>query len=62
MSDATAPVGTNALCAERLSASPTAAEIAAEAYAIYMARGGQEGHHDEDWLEAESRLRRDRGR
>ena len=37
-------------------AAPTPDEIAAEAYAIYMARGGDHGRHEEDWLEAERRL------
>jgi hypothetical protein len=35
---------------------PTPEEIAAEAYAIYQARGGEHGRHEEDWLEAERRL------
>ena len=35
---------------------PSPDEIAAEAYAIYLARGGEHGRHDEDWLEAERRL------
>ena len=36
---------------------PSADEIAAEAYAIYQARGGEHGRHEDDWLEAERRLR-----
>jgi hypothetical protein len=39
------------------SAPPTPDEIAAEAYAIYLSRGGQHGRHDEDWYEAERRLK-----
>jgi hypothetical protein len=35
---------------------PTPDEIAAEAYAIYLSRGGEHGRHEEDWLEAERRL------
>ncbi len=35
---------------------PTADEIAAEAYAIYLARGGEHGRDQADWLEAERRL------
>jgi hypothetical protein len=35
---------------------PSAEEIAAEAYAIYLARGGEHGRHEEDWFEAERRL------
>lgn len=36
---------------------PTPEEIAAEAYAIYQSRGGAHGGHENDWLEAERRLR-----
>jgi Protein of unknown function (DUF2934) len=36
---------------------PSPAEIAAEAYAIYTARGGEHGRHEDDWYEAERRLR-----
>ncbi len=36
-------------------APPSAAEIAAEAHAIYLSRGGQHGRHDDDWFEAERR-------
>jgi hypothetical protein len=36
---------------------PSAEEIAAEAYAIYQARGGEHGRDQDDWLEAERRLR-----
>ena len=35
---------------------PTADEIAAEAYEIYRARGGQHGYDQDDWFEAERRL------
>jgi hypothetical protein len=35
---------------------PTIEEIAEEAYAIYMANGGRDGNHMEDWLEAERRV------
>jgi hypothetical protein len=35
---------------------PTANEIAAEAYKIYLARGGTHGQDQDDWLEAERRL------
>jgi Protein of unknown function (DUF2934) len=30
--------------------------IARRAYALYLARGGQEGHDVEDWLQAEREL------
>jgi Protein of unknown function (DUF2934) len=36
---------------------PTYEEIAAEAYAIYEARGSEHGQHDDDWHEAERRLK-----
>jgi hypothetical protein len=36
---------------------PTLEQIAAEAYAIYMANGESHGHDINDWLEAERRLR-----
>jgi hypothetical protein len=37
---------------------PTPEEIAAEAYAIYMARGCDDGRDQEDWYEAERKLRK----
>jgi hypothetical protein len=36
---------------------PSFEEIAAEAYAIYMANGANHGNDVNDWLEAERRLR-----
>jgi hypothetical protein len=36
---------------------PTHEEIAARAYEIFLSRGGEPGHHEEDWLLAESQLR-----
>lgn len=35
---------------------PTPDEIAAEAYQIYLARGGEHGYDQDDWFEAERRL------
>jgi hypothetical protein len=35
---------------------PSAEEIAAEAYAIYLSRGGEHGRHEDDWFEAQRRL------
>lgn len=35
---------------------PSPEEIAAEAYNIYMSRGGGDGRDMDDWLEAERRL------
>jgi hypothetical protein len=40
----------------RATAEISVAAIAAEAYAIYLERGGAHGHDLEDWLEAERRL------
>ncbi len=40
---------------------PASEEIAAEAYAIFEARGGDHGRDEEDWLEAERRLLERRG-
>jgi hypothetical protein len=39
---------------------PTAEEIAAEAYMIYVARGHVDGYDLDDWLEAERVLRQQR--
>jgi hypothetical protein len=36
---------------------PSREEIAARAYEIYLARGGEDGYHEEDWLQAERELR-----
>ena len=38
----------------------TESEIAAEAYSLYEARGGQHGHDVEDWLAAEALVRQRR--
>jgi hypothetical protein len=44
--------------AEAKSASPiTREDIAQRAYALYLARGGEEGHDMDDWLQAERELR-----
>jgi len=40
---------------------PSHEEIAAEAYAIFEARGRTGGSHESDWLEAERRLTARRG-
>lgn len=32
-------------------------DIARRAYDLYLARGGEHGHHVEDWLQAERELR-----
>lgn len=31
-------------------------EIAARSYELYLARGGEAGHAEEDWLQAEAEL------
>ena len=36
---------------------PTTEQIAARAYELFLARGGEHGHHDEDWFQAEQELR-----
>ena len=44
--------------AERASpASPTTEQIAVRAYEIFLARGGEHGRAEEDWLQAERELR-----
>ena len=35
---------------------PTYEEIAARSYELYLERGQEEGHAEEDWLRAESEL------
>ena len=42
--------------ARRGQAPPTRDAIAQRAYAIYLERGGQDGHEAEDWLTAEREL------
>jgi hypothetical protein len=36
---------------------PAEDAIARRAFELYVARGGEHGHHEEDWLRAESELR-----
>ena len=38
-------------------AGPAREQIAARAYEIFLARGGQHGKHNEDWMQAERELR-----
>jgi hypothetical protein len=38
-------------------APPTREQIAARAYELYLARGGEEGFAEQDWLQAERELR-----
>jgi hypothetical protein len=35
---------------------PTHEEIAARSYELYLARGAEPGHAEQDWLQAESEL------
>ncbi|OJH40788.1 DUF2934 domain-containing protein [Cystobacter ferrugineus] len=35
---------------------PTAEQISRRAYELFLARGGEHGHHDEDWIQAEREL------
>ena len=44
------------------SATITQQEIAQRAYALYEARGREDGHDMDDWLEAERELLQERGR
>ena len=48
---------------KRASASrgPSQDEIEQRAYQIFLERGGTNGHAEEDWLQAENELRRERG-
>ena len=36
---------------------PTDEQISYRAYEIFIARGGEHGHHDQDWQQAERELR-----
>ena len=40
----------------RDSAAPSREEVAQRAYDLYRARGGEDGHDMDDWLEAEREL------
>jgi hypothetical protein len=46
--------------ATKVSDTPRAAhdEIAARSFELYLARGGEAGHAEEDWLQAEAALNR----
>jgi hypothetical protein len=50
---------------QKTPAEPTSAsqeEIARRAYELFLARGGEPGHEQEDWLQAESELRERRAK
>lgn len=51
---------TKAPLAQSQPTEPTPDEIAAEAYARYLSRGGEDGHDQEDWFAAEESLRQRR--
>jgi hypothetical protein len=36
---------------------PTHEQIARRAYELFLSRGGQHGHHEDDWLQAERELK-----
>ena len=36
--------------------SPSVEQISRRAYELFLARGGEHGHHDEDWVRAEREL------
>jgi Protein of unknown function (DUF2934) len=40
---------------------PSQGEIEWRAYQIFLERGGTDGHAEEDWLQAEHELRREKG-
>ncbi|HEY6474937.1 MAG TPA: DUF2934 domain-containing protein [Polyangia bacterium] len=57
----TAPKAVKAAVGKQASAGaakpiPTQEEIARRSYEIYLERGGEHGHHAEDWAQAESEL------
>jgi hypothetical protein len=47
----------SAIYPDTFDTAPTPDEIAAEAYGMYLARGSEDGHDQDDWLEAERRLK-----
>jgi DUF2934 family protein len=50
------PKRASAARTRRQATDPTPAEIAVRAFAIYCERGYQDGHAEEDWLQAEREL------
>jgi hypothetical protein len=40
---------------------PSQGEIERRAYQIFLERGGTDGHAEEDWLQAEYELQREKG-
>ena len=41
-----------------MASEPSEEEIRLRAYHRYLHRGGHDGHHEDDWLEAENELRK----
>ena len=41
---------------------PSREEIARRAYELFLQRGGEPGHEQEDWLQAEKNLREEKAR
>jgi hypothetical protein len=48
--------GVTTASAQRPKSAPSHEDIARRSYEIYLARGGEEGHAEEDWLAAEREL------
>jgi hypothetical protein len=42
--------------AEKARRAPSHEEVAVRSYELYLARGGEPGHAEEDWLRAEAEL------
>ncbi len=41
---------------QRTSPAPSHEQIAQRAYELYLSRGGEHGHHEQDWTQAEREL------
>ena len=48
--------GTGKASSSAAKAAPTYEEIAKRSYEIFLERGGEHGHADEDWVRAEAEL------
>lgn len=51
-----APKASKASAPAKAKRVPTHDEIAARSYELFLARGGEHGHAEEDWLQAEAEL------
>ena len=54
---AATPATQNKTEAKTPAAGPTHEQVSRRAYEIYQARGGQDGRHHDDWVQAERELR-----